>query len=67
MTRNFMHRLEGVVRSMSKKILAILAKVGGPRIKVGLLAAALFTLAYVVETKAIFSLESSQNLFEVIR
>jgi hypothetical protein len=36
-------------------------------VKLGLVAAAFFILAYAVETKAILALESSQDLFEVIR
>jgi len=46
---------------------AILKMVGGLPIRAGLVAIVLLLSAYLVETKAILSLESSQNLFEVIR
>jgi hypothetical protein len=59
MTKSVMHRLAKVVRSGSKRSLAVLERAGGAYVKVGLVAAALFTLVYVVETKAIFALESS--------
>jgi hypothetical protein len=65
MTKSAMHRLAKVVLSASKRSFAVIEKVGRARIKTGLVAAALFTLAYVVETKAIFVLESSQGPFEV--
>jgi hypothetical protein len=67
MTNSVMHRLAKVVRSGSKRSLAMLEKVGGAHVKVGLVAAILFTLAYAVETRAIFALESSQDLFGVMR
>jgi hypothetical protein len=60
-----MRRLAKVVRYGSKRSFAVLEKVGGAHIKIGLVAAALFALAYAVETKAIFALESSQGPFEV--
>jgi hypothetical protein len=65
MTQSVVHRLAKVVRSGSKRSLAVLEKVGGAYVKVGLVAAILFTLAYAVETKAIFALESSQSPFEI--
>jgi hypothetical protein len=67
MTKSIMHRLAKVVRSGSKRSFAVIEKVGGAYVKVGLVAAALFTLAYADETKAkaIFALESSQGPFEV--
>jgi hypothetical protein len=49
----------------AKRSFAVLEKIGGAYVKVGLVAAVLFTLAYAVETKAIFALESSQGPFEV--
>jgi hypothetical protein len=64
MTNSIMQRLAKVVRSKS---IAVLKKVNGAHVKLGLVAAALFVLAYAVETKAILALESSQDLFEVIR
>jgi hypothetical protein len=42
----------------------VLKTAGGARIKVGLVAAILFALVCAVETKAIFTLESSQGPFE---
>ena len=67
MTNSVMRRLAEVFRSKSKRSLAVLKKVNGAHVKLGLVAAAFFVLAYAVETKAILALESSQNLFEVIR
>jgi hypothetical protein len=67
MTNNLMYRLARVVRSKSKKTFAVLKKIGGAHFKLGLVAAALFALAYAVETKAVLNLESSQDLFEVRR
>jgi hypothetical protein len=64
---NSVQRLAKVVRSKSKRSFAVLKKVNDAHVKLGLVAAALFVLAYVVETKAILALESSQNLFEIIR
>jgi hypothetical protein len=48
----------------SRRSFAALKKVSGAHIKVGLIAAVLFTLAYAVETKAILDLESSPNPLE---
>jgi hypothetical protein len=67
MTNSAMRRLAEVFRSKSKRSIAVLKKVNGAHVKLGLVAAALFVLAYAVETKAILALESSQDLFEVIR
>jgi hypothetical protein len=67
MTNNVMERPAKVVSSKSKRSLAVLKKVNGAHVKLGLVAAAFFVLAYAVETKAILALESSQDLFEVIR
>jgi hypothetical protein len=67
MTKSVMQRLANVVRSKSKRILAVLKKVNRAHVELGLVAAALFVLVYAVETKAILALESSQDLFEVIR
>jgi hypothetical protein len=67
MTNRVMHRLAKILRSGSKRSFAVLKTAGGARIKLGLVAAVLFALAYAVETKAILALESSQNLFEVMR
>jgi hypothetical protein len=44
---------------------AVRKKVSGAHIKIGLIAAVLFALAYVVETRAILALESSPNPLEV--
>jgi len=60
-----MHRLAKVPRSRGKGSFAVLKKVSHARIKVGLVAAASFALAYAVETKAILALESSQGPLEV--
>jgi hypothetical protein len=67
MTKRVMRRLAKALHSGSKRSFAVLKTVGGAHIKVGLVAAVLFALAYAVETKAILALESSQNLFEVMR
>ena len=61
-----MRRLAEVFRSKRKRSLAVLKKVNGAHVKLGLVAAAFFILAYAVETKAILALESSRDLFEVI-
>jgi hypothetical protein len=66
MTINSTHRLARVIRSKSKTSFAAFRKLGGTHFKLALLAAALFALAYAAESKAIISLESSQDLFEVI-
>ena len=67
MTNGVKQRLVKDVRSKSKKSLAVLKKVNGAHVKLGLVAAAFFVLAYAVETKAILVLELSQDLFKVIR
>jgi hypothetical protein len=67
MTNSIMRHLAKVFRSRSQKSLAVLKRVNGEHVKLGLVAAAFFILAYAVETKAILALESSQDLFEVIR
>jgi hypothetical protein len=67
MTINAIHRLARVIRSKSKTGLAALRKLSGAHLTLALLAAALFGLAYAAEFKAIISLESSQDLFGVIR
>jgi hypothetical protein len=67
MTNSVVPCLVKIVRSKSKRCLAVLKTVNGAHVKLGLVAAALFVLAYAVETKAILALESSQNLFEIIR
>jgi hypothetical protein len=51
----------------AKTALPFSKKVGGMHFKVGFVAIALFALAYAVETKAVLILESSQDLFEVMR
>jgi hypothetical protein len=53
------------IRFPSRRSLAALKKAGGAHIKVGLIAAVLFALAYAVETRTILALESSPNPFEV--
>jgi hypothetical protein len=60
MTKSVVQRFERVRRFGS----AVLKTVGGGRVKVGLVAAILFALVCAVETKAIFTLESSQGPFE---
>jgi hypothetical protein len=65
MTKRIVHRLVKVLRSGSKRSLAVLKTASGARIKVGLIAAILFALVCAVETKVIFALESSQDPFEV--
>jgi hypothetical protein len=67
MTTGVMQRLAKVVRSKSKITLAVFKKVNGAHVKLGIVAVAFFVLAYVVETKAILALQSSQDLFEIIR
>jgi hypothetical protein len=59
--------LAKIVRSKGQRSFGFLRKFGGAHVKTGLFAAALFALAYAVETKAVLSLESSQNLFEIMR
>jgi hypothetical protein len=53
------------IRFPSRRSVAALKKVSGAHIKVGLIAAVLFALAYAVETRAILDLESSPNPLEV--
>jgi hypothetical protein len=67
MTNNAIRRLARIIRSTSKKSFAAINKVIGAHFKLGLLAVALFVLAYAAETKAILVLESSQDLFGTIR
>jgi hypothetical protein len=50
---------------LSRKRFSALKKVSCAHIKIGLIAAILFALAYAVETKAILALESSPNPLEV--
>jgi hypothetical protein len=45
MTQSVVHRVAKVVRSGSKGSFAVLEKVGGAYVRVGLVAAVLFTLA----------------------
>lgn len=59
-----MLRLTKVVRSKIKRSPA-LKKLNSLHLGLALFAAALFALAYAAETKAIITLESSQDLFEV--
>jgi hypothetical protein len=60
-----MRRLAKVVRSRSKRGIAVLEKLNGAYFKVGLVAAAVFASAYIIETKTILALEQSKNPFEV--
>ena len=60
-------RLAKVVRSKCKRTLAVLKTVNGAHVVLGIVAVAFFVLAYAVETKAILALQSSQDLFEIIR
>ena len=53
--------------SLPSAVREVAILVTGAHFKLGLLAAALFVLAYAVETKAILVLEPSQDLFETIR
>jgi hypothetical protein len=64
MTERVVHSLTKILRSGSKRSRAVLTTAGGARVKVGLVAAILFALVCAVETKAIFTLESSQGPFE---
>ena len=59
MRNSVMHRVAKIVRSKSKRSFAALKEINGARLKIGLVAAALFALVYAVETKAILALESS--------
>jgi hypothetical protein len=67
MTKSVAHRLARILRIKSKRSFAVLKNINGGHITVGLVAAVLFASAYAVETKAILTLETSQNLFEVMR
>ena len=60
------HRLAKIGRSTSKRSLAVLKKLNGENFKVGLIVAALFVLAFTLETRAIIALESSQDVFKVM-
>jgi len=60
------HYVAKVVRSGSKRSFAVLKRFG-VHAKIGLAAAILFILAYAVGTKAISTLESSPELFKVMR
>jgi ABC-type Fe3+ transport system permease subunit len=63
---DLMHRLAKAVRSKGRRSFALLRKLNGPHVRLGLFAAALFALAFAAETKAILALQSSQDLFDVI-
>lgn len=65
MTKRVMHRLAKALCFRGKTSFPVLKKVSDARVKVGLVAAVLFALAYAIETKAVLTLESSQDLFEV--
>jgi ABC-type Fe3+ transport system permease subunit len=65
-TVDLMHRLAKAVRSNGSRSFALLRKLYGPYIRLGLFAAALFASALAAETKAILALQSSQDLFDVI-
>jgi hypothetical protein len=65
MTKRVMHCLAKALCFRSKRSFPVLKKVSDAHIKVGLVTAVLFALAYAVETRAILALESSQDLFEV--
>jgi hypothetical protein len=54
------------VHATGKRSSAVFKKATGTRFRLGLIAIVLFALAYVVETKAVLTLESSQDLFEVM-
>jgi hypothetical protein len=66
MTKSVKHPLKETVRSKSKGNFSVLRKVGGAHIKAALVAAIVLGVAYAVTTKAILTLESSQDLFEVM-
>jgi len=59
-----MLRLTKVVRSKIKR--SGFKKLNGPDLGLALIAVAFFALTFAVEFKAINTLESSQDLFEVI-
>jgi hypothetical protein len=67
MRKSVRHHLEETVHSKSKGNFAVLKNVGGAHIKAVLVAAIVLGVAYAVVTKAILTLESSQDLFEVMR
>jgi hypothetical protein len=67
MTKSVTHRLAEVVRPKSKRNFAVLKRVGGAHIRPVLIVAVVFGFAYAIVTKAILALESSQDLFEVMR
>jgi hypothetical protein len=67
MTKGVMHDLATGFRAITKRGLAVFKKVGGANILAGLVAVVLLASACAVETKAILSLETSQNLFEIMR
>ena len=60
------HRLAKIGRSTGKWSLAVLKILNGDNFKMGLIVAALFALAFTVETRAILALESSQDVFKVL-
>jgi hypothetical protein len=62
MTNSLMQRLAKVVSSKSKRNLTVLKKVNRAHVKLGLVAATLFVLAYAVETKAIL-LWNRRNIY----
>jgi hypothetical protein len=66
MTKSAKHRIEETVRSKSKGNFSVLGKIGGAHIKAALVAAIVLGVAYAVTTRAILTLESSQDLFEVM-
>jgi hypothetical protein len=65
MTNSLISRLSNAFRPSGKSGDPVLKNARGTCIKLGLAAAVLFALAYTVETKAIFALESSHGPFEV--
>jgi hypothetical protein len=67
MTKSIARLVTEVVRSKSKGNFAVLKEVSGAQIKAVLVAVIVFGLADAVATKAILTLESSQDLFEVMR
>ena len=60
-TVDLMHRLAKAVRSRGSRSFALLRKLNGPHVKLGLFAAALFALAFAAETKAHEALEHGKN------
>src|ERR1700742_4771562 len=67
MMKSLMHNLAWIQRGMSREIFSGFRKIGSAHITTGLVAAALLTTIYVLETKANPASESSQDLFEVLR